>query len=621
MESLHCMICIEEFSCKDRPPVVLPCGHTYICLQCAERLDKCMECRMPLFMAVPKPSAAAPHHHPNDPVTPSRYSARSPSTRYHNHQHHHHDPTTPKATPQPPVKRRLPLPKNVVLLSLIEAAELAAREAAEIRQNRLTGSPADASVVGMEDEEKIRQGTSLAISESGTYSVAIKEGLQVYPSIPTDSTCTPMVDDDECDDSDNHNHNGGSSRNYKNNITSDDDDDGGEGDQQEHEVSAQSIDSVVQFFHMEHKMENVARSNSIRSVGSNNGSGRCKMDTNDDGNEGLLAVQRLNYGDRVQVVSTTADGWAKLARGYGYVRSGNQQLVKVGSPTDRACKLEALMRLLASQNERLKRDQKKVESRFLSLMKELQTSLLTDEDLTIFVPESLNSDIEVRDEGDGQEVRLGEARPKSPPGLNHTPLKPRPMERPITPPVADAARGFFCSTDVFENVMPITPSMPGTAPILPSSSVISGARSGVVQSALPAMIQRTASNEQRIFRTTSQPTGSSSSPGSVRNHAQVVWREMRDRPVGIDFRTGMSGHHGLSRTHTHPHDFLESSRSRTEYLGMSNHTGLTMWKPTRKFFSNTFLGATSFGSSSSPPRPNVASENIPPGCAPTPHSS
>ena len=36
---------------------------------------------------------------------------------------------------------------------------------------------------------------------------------------------------------------------------------------------------------------------------------------------------RLSWGDRVQIVSTQ-NGWAKMARGYGYVRAGAQQLVK-----------------------------------------------------------------------------------------------------------------------------------------------------------------------------------------------------------------------------------------------------------------------------------------------------
>ena len=40
------------------------------------------------------------------------------------------------------------------------------------------------------------------------------------------------------------------------------------------------------------------------------------------------ALLELRYGDRVQIVSFDDDGWAKLARGYGYIRANPRQLVK-----------------------------------------------------------------------------------------------------------------------------------------------------------------------------------------------------------------------------------------------------------------------------------------------------
>mmetsp|Transcript_5704 Transcript_5704/g.14245 ORF Transcript_5704/g.14245 Transcript_5704/m.14245 type:complete len:136 (+) Transcript_5704:311-718(+) len=52
--SFHCMICFEEFDNETRFPVVLPCGHTYVCNVCAQRLDKCMECRTPLIEIIPQ---------------------------------------------------------------------------------------------------------------------------------------------------------------------------------------------------------------------------------------------------------------------------------------------------------------------------------------------------------------------------------------------------------------------------------------------------------------------------------------------------------------------------------------------------------------------------------------
>mmetsp|Transcript_32562 Transcript_32562/g.36074 ORF Transcript_32562/g.36074 Transcript_32562/m.36074 type:complete len:791 (+) Transcript_32562:348-2720(+) len=64
--SLHCTICFESFNLTDRTPVVLPCGHTFLCLPCSKRLTKCMECRTPLFFnnyttntATPAPALTA----------------------------------------------------------------------------------------------------------------------------------------------------------------------------------------------------------------------------------------------------------------------------------------------------------------------------------------------------------------------------------------------------------------------------------------------------------------------------------------------------------------------------------------------------------------------------------
>jgi hypothetical protein len=55
-----------------------------------------------------------------------------------------------------------------------------------------------------------------------------------------------------------------------------------------------------------------------------------KCHNNDNNNDDFeRPLIRLNYGDRVQVVSMDSRGWVKLARGYGYIRLENdKQLVK-----------------------------------------------------------------------------------------------------------------------------------------------------------------------------------------------------------------------------------------------------------------------------------------------------
>jgi hypothetical protein len=271
--SFHCMICFEEFDVETRYPVILPCGHTYVCNQCADRLERCMECRTPLYITIPRgPSdankqAAVNQQHQQQT---GRYARTSPNGR---HTADHHAPKTP---PQPPIKQRLPLPKNVVLLSLMEATELAAEDvrAREEVQTRLSDSPlikVSSSMDPEQDEEaKIKAGTSLAISDCGTYAVAATNGLQIYPSRP--SLDQPASDDQE---------------------------------------SEQDVDTLVRFFHLDHKLDVESSDKEAKS---------------EEGGKEPPPL-RLKSGDRAQIVSTEG-GWAKLARGYGFVRADRHQLVK-----------------------------------------------------------------------------------------------------------------------------------------------------------------------------------------------------------------------------------------------------------------------------------------------------
>lgn len=170
------MICFEEFDPQTNYPVVLPCGHTYVCVECANRLDRCMECRTPLHMKVevtppppPQPAvqaspgcvagaaaAAAQSHTGGDRAqqhlavdhqkeNANRYADRiQNSPGYRRKFGNRNDPIPQRnaryqgkngtiVQPPPPptetVKRRLPLPKNAVLLSLIQASEPARRRA------------------------------------------------------------------------------------------------------------------------------------------------------------------------------------------------------------------------------------------------------------------------------------------------------------------------------------------------------------------------------------------------------------------------------------------------------------------------------------------------------------
>lgn len=267
------MICFEEFDIDSRFPVVLPCGHTYICNECAGRLDKCMECRTPLVELIPRkgPAGGATTTGGRGTVRGSSISSaagRSPGA------------------PPPVTKKRLPLPKNVVLMSLIEATEVAAQnvQGQEIEPSLHESPMINPSVLDIEDEEeeKIKASTTLAISDCGTYAVSAKDGLEIFPSRP-ESLLSPS----------------------------------------NNEQSEEDVDTLVRFFHMEHKLELEDSRHVNRSLADDK-----KVDDHEPRKD--APPGRLVWGDRVQIVSTQ-NGWAKLARGYGFVRAGHQQLVKGSS--------------------------------------------------------------------------------------------------------------------------------------------------------------------------------------------------------------------------------------------------------------------------------------------------
>jgi hypothetical protein len=314
--SFHCMICFEEFHPDERFPVVLPCGHTYVCNACANRLDKCMECRMPLYTTVRAGAAAGGSSTSSSSNNNNRGGGAGGRSSWANARSGRgggaggmSSPTETGGMPSPhqqPIKKRLPLPKNVVLLSLIEATELATidvqkKYSSDDQQGTVfTGgggsasaavAPPASSAVNLqirpavftmnsmidaddEEEEKIRVGTSVAVGVAGTYAIATRDGLTIVPNRPPASTATSPR---------------------------------GGGSQSTGHHPEEDVDSLVQNMHSE------AAKNDKESP---------KKSTSTDKDCG-----KLSFGDRVQVVSIDG-GWAKLARGYGYVKVDKSSLVK-----------------------------------------------------------------------------------------------------------------------------------------------------------------------------------------------------------------------------------------------------------------------------------------------------
>jgi len=235
----HCVICFDEFNLKDRTPMVLPCGHTYVCCQCTRRLKRCMECREPLFVsgtALTAKSCAAGlgtgggfglgcHNSAFSAAGGSVSGARISSTgsvygrsAYGSTSSYHSQSTTPSAAAShPPVMTSstlhlppssqqlanmipLPIPKNLVLMSMMEAAQ---RQAMEDSQSLVKGGSAASSSSSSSDDDddddeefnldRIISGMATLSGPCGTYSVAVDTGLAVLPSDPRKQ---PKNDDD-----------------------------------------------------------------------------------------------------------------------------------------------------------------------------------------------------------------------------------------------------------------------------------------------------------------------------------------------------------------------------------------------------------------------------------------
>jgi len=170
-------------------------------------------------------------------------------------------------------------------MSLIEATELATKNVqGREHEPSLQDSPLiNHSVLDMEEdeEEKIKTGTSLAISDCGTYAVAAKDGLEIFPNRPESLL----------------------------------------------QHSEEDVDTLVRVYN------NKESATASTSTSINSTVGGVVDDDKKTAEDELQLPRkepppgRLSWGDRVQIVSTQ-NGWAKMARGYGYVRAGVQQLVK-----------------------------------------------------------------------------------------------------------------------------------------------------------------------------------------------------------------------------------------------------------------------------------------------------
>lgn len=287
--------------------MVLPCGHTYLCEPCSKRLKTCMECRTPLYTKLPMSPPTSSAFRSNSPRYGTIGRASSSSPRSTTRESPTAGPGSPRLDSVP-----LPIPKNLVLMALLEAAQNTAKSSNE---------NLDKAYESGDDDEQVQSGIRWLTSNFGTYVVREREGLVVLP-LPNYSretkisTESPQKIDEEPDNA--HVQDGrqapegalGLNKGVLPSLTDCED---------VESVSLQDPLGVNVFPSMLSIQEGPTDERSVSGEEPFFDSTLSYAATEDQ--------FRLRFGQTVQVVSFV-DGVAVLARGKGYIKATFRQLVK-----------------------------------------------------------------------------------------------------------------------------------------------------------------------------------------------------------------------------------------------------------------------------------------------------
>lgn len=313
-----------------------------------------MECRTSLFL----PEETKPLTPPSYSVgrqrgQPSWYTGRVQSSSSSTHRSvvsrtSNSGSPSPKIKPKPKERKRFPLAKNLVLLSLMEAVVAAGENEMDAARHLSNKVPRGNEA---EDEDiNIEIASSRLSSACGTYAVIAEEGVPILRKGTTScnkatkryrSITSPV--------------NGNSRSNFYKRVL----------------ARSKSKDSQI-----EQEVRNILNDMDLKSE-----STAC-MESGD-------AADCLNVRDRVQIVCIV-DGLARLSRGRGFVAAN--QLVKVGPPLDKSCRIEGLLHSLSLKHASVKKEVSETKHLLLSLKKELNVSLL-GHDSTIIRALPENSEI------------------------------------------------------------------------------------------------------------------------------------------------------------------------------------------------------------------------------------
>mmetsp|Transcript_7205 Transcript_7205/g.10324 ORF Transcript_7205/g.10324 Transcript_7205/m.10324 type:complete len:583 (-) Transcript_7205:126-1874(-) len=554
----HCIICFEDFNLNDRPPVVLPCGHTYVCELCAKRLKKCMECRASLFKKLPAPS----HLPPTAPASPLPRSGQG----FRRYSGSHVVPSSPKK--RPPVEQfALPIPRNVVLIALMESAA---------REKSLLDEKDENGTTDYDQNNEVNDSITKFSSVCGTYVVREREGLVVQGTNPNlqeeRSNCRSASAIDlfstmgELKLSKEHSIN--STGTILNNTESP-------------KTRSKFIPSLLSRGGSLRKSENAGepKSPSDNSVSSSSFAEPLKQPT------------VIGYGQKVQVVDFNS-GVARLARNQGYIIATTSQLVKIGAPIEKGCQMEGMIN--SSQKERLELERKLAQ---LTEMEKTMSNKLND---ILSKPEEYPVIGEPMTPG-SHHANDDYMQPSLSPGKNmrHTsidhisssdsdtisscplsPLSPPSINGYNRPNGETTEHAVFLDVENSNSTLQI-PTISITAGLAETQHTVG--RSLLCTSVLPSRSGSTDEDDQieavelkyRSAAVSAVP--SHFRPASAERISRINSEERSESRTGLDFRTGLSGHFAL--TSTRRKDSRSSNSREVRFMG--DHRGIAAIKRIR----------------------------------------
>jgi hypothetical protein len=219
----------------------------------------------------------------------------------------------------------MPIPKNLVLIALLEAAQQTVM--AEKRQ--------DEGYESGDDDEQVVAGMNLLGSDFGTYVVREKDGLVVQPLSPSPHSSDETVQACAYD---------GSATPRPNTFVNDRPEPDFESFDLQDPEGVEIISSRASSSLEAPSFDEKRKKEPPRPVFRKEESVKIRD----------AKPFMLRYGQTVQVVSFV-DGVATLARRNGFIEASSRQLVKIGNAVDQACKIEGMISSVINRKERLRR--------------------------------------------------------------------------------------------------------------------------------------------------------------------------------------------------------------------------------------------------------------------------